>query len=608
MRPFGESSVYGRVLHDERICLNTLVTLLVIFPKNMLSGWLKIHYICLELRVSCLEIVMNRKSSAFAILFATSLATSAYAQNVLTNGDMSYGDGGWYLWNNPDGPAVVETKIGEMGLGVNGSEGAKVTVKELPKIWWGLQLQPPKFLADSAYYTLRFTAKGNMPINAIVQGGPPDYRQKESGSFQLTDKWQTFSMKFLADQKGYGLNNVTFHVGLQKGWLQIDDVEIEKADALDTAWYAGAEARIDSLRKADFTVRATPGSDVSVKLVRHDFPFGTALAFYNDDADSVEQWYKAEAKKLFWHAVSENQFKWPEYEPEKGKILKEQMYRYVDFTKENGWTLRGHALMWSHQGYGFDKHYSNPSSKKQCKAFANFLKARIDRDLKEYKGKIVEYDVWNEPLHESYTFNTCGWGLLDSAFIWAHRADPKAVLYINDYNVVAAGETDRYVSLVKGMLDRKVPVHGIGVQCHFNLRPVVPALIRERLDKLASLGLPIKVTEFDVGDWQVGMNDTEEVQADKFETFIRSAFSHPAINGIVLWGFWDNRHWVKNGGIVASDGREKPAAKRVYDLWHKVWNTEAVAKAGADGVAAFRGFKGRYQVTADGRTFEIDVK
>jgi len=552
---------------------------------------------------------MNFSKVKLACAVSILVASPLLAQNVLQNGDMSYGDGGWYLWNNPDGPAKVDLQLGKPGLGVDGSEGVKVVVKDLPKIWWGLQLQPPKWLADSAYYTLTFKAKGNMPINAVVQGGPPDYRQKESGSFQLTDKWQTYSMTFLADQKGYGLNNVTFHVGLQKGWMQMDDVEIAKSESMDTAWYAGADARIDSLRKADFTVKAKPGSKVSVKLVRHAFPFGTALNITTDSKrDSIENWYKEKAKKLFWFAVSENQFKWPEYEPKKGKILKDEMYRYVDFTKENGWKLRGHALMWGHQGYGFDKHYSNPKKPKQCKDFAKYLKARIERDLKEYKGKISEYDVWNEPLHESYTFNTCGWDMLDSAFVWAHRADPDAKLYINEYNVVAAGETDRYVSLVKGMLDRKVPVHGIGVQCHFNLRPVVPGLIKERLDKLASLGLPIKVTEFDVGDWQVGMNDPEEVQADKFETFIRSAFSHPSINGIVLWGFWDNRHWVKNGGIVAADGREKPAAKRVYDLWHKVWTTEATATAGADGVAKFRGFKGKYKVTADGKTFDLEVK
>jgi endo-1,4-beta-xylanase len=182
------------------------------------------------------------------------------------------------------------------------------------------------------------------------------------------------------------------------------------------------------------------------------------------------------------------------------------------------------------------------------------------------------------------------------------------VLYINDYNVVAAGETDRYYGLIKGMLDRKVPVMGIGVQCHFGLRPVIPGLIKTRLDKLASLGLPIKVTEFDVGDWQVGMNDTEEVQAEKLETFLRTAFSHPAVNGIVFWGFWDNRHWVKNGGMIASDGREKPAAKRVYDLWHKVWTTDLYATADENGEAKFRGFKGYYQVNAGDKKFQITVK
>ena len=546
----------------------------------------------------------SKKTFAIAATVALSLTIPSFAAGV-SNGDMEYGDGGWYVWNNPNGPAVAESQIAVPGLGVDGSQGAKVVVKELPNPWWGLQLQPPKFLADSGFYKLTFKAKGNMPINSVVQGGPPDYRQKESASFDLTDKWTTYEMIFLADQKAYGLNNITFQIGLKTGWIQLDDVDVEKMDEMsDPSWFNAADARIDSLRKADFTVKASPGEKVHVKLLRHSFPFGTALALY-DTKDSVEKWYRNAAKKYFWHGVSENQFKWPEYEPKKGKLKRDEMKEYTDFTSQNNWKLRGHALMWSHQGYGFDKHYSN---KGNCKEIADNLKARIERDLKEYKGKITEYDVWNEPIHESWTFNKCGWGILDSAFIWAHRADPSAVLYINDYNVVAAGETDRYYGLIKGMLARKVPVMGIGVQCHFGLRPIVPGLIKERIDKLASLGLPVKVTEFDVGDWQAGMNDTEEVQAQKFETFIRTAFSHPAVNGIVLWGFWDNRHWVKNGGMIASDGREKPAAKRVYDLWHKVWTTDLYATADENGEAKFRGFKGYYQVNAGDKKYQITVK
>lgn len=532
----------------------------------------------------------------------------AFSQNIMNNGNLEYGDGGWYVWNNEKDPSVIEQKLGTPGIGVDKSQGSMVSIKKKPKTWWSLQLQPPKFLADSTFYTLKFKAKianGSGPIVAIVQGGPPDYRQKESASYELTKEWKEYSMTFLADQKGYGLNNVTFQLGHAKGDIYVDDVEVVPVEGVnDMTWYNAADARIDSLRKKDFSIKATPNADVKVELVRHDYPFGTALALY-DSKDSVEKWYRKTANKYFWYGVPENQFKWPEYEPKKGKLKKREFKEYLDYVKDNGWGFRAHTLVWGHQGYGFDKHFSNQGS---CKEIGQKIKARIDRDLKEYKGQIVEYDVWNEVFHEAFIFDKCGWGLLDSAHIWAHKADPTAKLFINEYNVISAGETDRLYEIVKGMLARKVPVHGIGVQCHFNARPVVPGLVKERLDKLASLGLPIKVTELDFGTWENGMDFSEEEQAKRYELFIRSAFSHPAVEGILLWGFWDGRHWIKNGGIIAMDGREKPAAKTIYKLWHETWTTKGTFKADANGDVKFRGFPGKYKVTINGKTSEMVLK
>ncbi|MBO5950584.1 MAG: endo-1,4-beta-xylanase [Fibrobacteraceae bacterium] len=532
----------------------------------------------------------------------------AFSQNIMNNGNLEYGDGGWYVWNNEKDPSVIEQKLGTPGIGVDKSQGSMVSIKKKPKTWWSLQLQPPKFLADSTFYTLKFKAKianGSGPIVAIVQGGPPDYRQKESASYELTKEWKEYSMTFLADQKGYGLNNVAFQLGHAKGDIYVDDVEVVPVEGVnDMTWYNAADARIDSLRKKDFSIKATPNADVKVELVRHDYPFGTALALY-DSKDSVEKWYRQTANKYFWYGVPENQFKWPEYEPKKGKLKKREFKEYLDYVKDNGWGFRAHTLVWGHQGYGFDKHFSNQGS---CKEIGQKIKARIDRDLKEYKGQIVEYDVWNEVFHEAFIFDKCGWGLLDSAHIWAHKADPTAKLFINEYNVISAGETDRLYEIVKGMLARKVPVHGIGVQCHFNARPVVPGLVKERLDKLASLGLPIKVTELDFGTWENGMDFSEEEQAKRYELFIRSAFSHPAVEGILLWGFWDGRHWIKNGGIIAMDGREKPAAKTIYKLWHETWTTKGTFKADANGDVKFRGFPGKYKVTINGKTSEMVLK
>ncbi len=551
------------------------------------------------------------------VALSVALVASAGAKNLISNGDMEFGDGGWYLWNNPSGPADVTSRIGEPKIGFDGSNGAVVTIRKAPKEWWGLQLQPPKFLADTGYYELSFKArsdKGGVVV-AIIQGGMPDYRQKASTSFTLAPEWKTYRMKFLADEKGYGLNNVTFQLGFAKGSVFFDDVEVTpSAEGFDEKWYAGAEARIDSVRKRElFATGFKPGDTVRATLERHDFPFGTAIAFFGNPKDSVEQWYRKTANRYFWAGVPENIFKWPEYEPKKGKIRKEEMREYLDFAKEFGWDFRGHVLVWGIQKYNYDKHWSIQGS---CKDIAKNIKMRIDRDLKEYKGKISEYDVWNEPIHETFLFDKCGWGLLDSAFVWAHRADPSATLYINDFNVVALGETERYYELIKGLLDRKVPVSGIGVQCHFGGAEVIPALIHERLDRLAEFGLPIKVTEFDMGEYVEEADGarglpsrmSEEERAKRYEMFIRSAFSHPAVKGIMLWGFWDARHWLPTGGIIAADGTEKPTAKRIYDLWHKVWTTDVQVVADKNGTIRFRGFPGTYRLKSNGAEKRVEIR
>ena len=528
------------------------------------------------------------------------LFSFTFAENILSNGDMEYGDGGWYIWNNPNGPAEYSGSAAIEKVGFNKSRGVKITVKKKPADWWGLQIQAPKFLADTCFYELKFKAKGDGSINAAVQGGAPDYRQKMMSSFVLTKEWKTYSMKFYADEKGYGLNNVVFQVGFFTGNVYLDDVEITPIENVyDYSWYASAEARIDSIRKKEFTLSGfKSGEVVEVELLRHEFPFGTALALYDSD-DSVETWYRKMANKYFWYGVPENQFKWPEYEPEKGKLQKKQLNEYFEFAEKNGWNLRAHTLVWGIQKYNYDKHFGNLGT---CAEISENIKKRIERDLKEYKGKFQEYDVWNEPLHETFLFDKCGIQLLDSAFVWAHRTDPEAVLYINDYNVVSSGETERYYALIESLLKRKIPVHGIGVQCHFNGMAVEPALIKERLDRLSELKLPIKVTEFDLG-----ANFTEEEQAIATEKFIRTVFSHKNVSGIVFWGFYDGRHWLPGSGILDIKGREKQAAKVVYDLWHKTWTTKEKLKATPSGKIHFKGFPGKYLLkTASGiKTVEL---
>lgn len=50
--------------------------------------------------------------------------------------------------------------------------------------------------------------------------------------------------------------------------------------------------------------------NLSLNLVRHDFPFGTALEWYGVPEDRRE-WYLGQVKRLFNALVPEWSFKWP---------------------------------------------------------------------------------------------------------------------------------------------------------------------------------------------------------------------------------------------------------------------------------------------------------
>ena len=59
---------------------------------------------------------------------------------------------------------------------------------------------------------------------------------------------------------------------------------------------------------------------------------------------------------------------------------------------------------------------------------------------------------------------------------------------------------------------------------------------QRRLDTLAEAGVPVWVTELDVN-----MDDYSDC-AQAYEDLLRTMFSHPVVEGIIMWGFWDEDH------------------------------------------------------------------
>ena len=86
----------------------------------------------------------------------------------------------------------------------------------------------------------------------------------------------------------------------------------------------------------------------------------------------------------------------------------------------------------------------------------DILKSHITNVLTHFKGNVAEWDVVNECLSDDQTtvrsnpegydlrenvwMRAIGEDYIDSAFVYAHRADPNALLYLNDYDVELQGK------------------------------------------------------------------------------------------------------------------------------------------------------------------------
>jgi GH35 family endo-1,4-beta-xylanase len=337
-------------------------------------------------------------------------------------------------------------------------------------------------------------------------------------------------------------------------------------------------------------------------MKRHAFGFGTAVAGdviqrQNDDG----QRYRDALKTLFNKVVTENALKWPAFE----SYGRPQADFMLPWFAANGIAMvRGHNLIWPGAG---NLPRDVQSTLRSNPVDVAALRARTDSHIAQLmaytRGKVTEWDVLNEPYTNKDLQAALGEGEMAAWFQKARAADPAAKLYINDYSNVESGGYDLphingYYAIIQKILAAGGPIDGIGLQAHFNTNLTPPDRVLEVLDQFAAFGKDLQITEFDID-----LSD-EQIQADYTRDFLTVCFSHPAMNGFLIWGFWEGAHWLPRGAMIRRDWSTKPN----YDVWNDLlfrqWWTDVRGVTGADGVFRARGFLGDYEVdvTVDGKT------
>ncbi|XP_070202671.1 anti-sigma-I factor RsgI6-like isoform X2 [Littorina saxatilis] len=250
--------------------------------------------------------------------------------------------------------------------------------------------------------------------------------------------------------------------------------------------------------------------------------------------------------------------------------------------RSHGIKVRGHNLIWSVEKYvqGWVKQLTGDTLR-------HAVQHHIQDTMNVTRGLLEHWDVNNENIHGHWyeqQLHDPDYNL--EVFRIAHNADPTMKLFLNDYG--------KYLAQAKQVKAANLGLFGIGVQCHFRHEADPdPDAIKQRLDTLAQAGLPIWVTELDVS-----VHD-QDTRADFLERALRAVYGHPAVEGILLWGFWDVRHWRgPNSALVKGDNLDLlPAGRRFLDLVENQWMTdETHVLSQSRDTYTVRGFHGDYEL------------
>ena len=218
----------------------------------------------------------------------------------------------------------------------------------------------------------------------------------------------------------------------------------------------------------------------------------------------------------------------------------------------------GHTLLWHNQipDWFFEDpaDSTKPASREQL---IERLETHIKTVVGRYKGKVYSWDVVNEVLNDSGNIrgedDGSKWGsiigdldgdgfnsdYIELTFKFARETDSEARLIINDYGLESPGlkRTGMY-NLVKRMLEKGVPVDGVGLQMHISIYGPTVSEIEETIELFASLkeynpDFTVEVTEMDMSvyRWMEAQKeitqDLLDIQAERYGEILKSSGDRP---------------------------------------------------------------------------------
>jgi endo-1,4-beta-xylanase len=257
----------------------------------------------------------------------------------------------------------------------------------------------------------------------------------------------------------------------------------------------------------------------------------------------------------YWNQITpENETKWGSVERTRDQMSWGGADGVSNYAKQAGIPWKFHTLAWGSQ---FPSWITGLSQADQLAEITEWFDAA---KLKYPDVQMI--DVVNEaaPGHAPAPYaaalggnGTTGYDWIFKAFQMARERWPKAILIYNDYNNLEVASTLNWtISMAEAAKKANIPLDAIGCQAH-GLGNMNATTLKANLDKMATTGLPIFISEYDIA------NTNDEQQANRIKEQVPVMWTHPAVVGITYWGYLSGATWINGTGLLTSAGAERPS-------------------------------------------------
>jgi GH35 family endo-1,4-beta-xylanase len=509
--------------------------------------------------------------------------------------------------------------------------GWRVTVSEAPPNPWdaqtGAALKGEIKKGDCVLLAFRARALPGPDGVPAAQGTanieckePPLYPKAGMSDFQTGSDWKWIYVPFVSGMDvPSGKGGVAIHLGGQRQVIEIAGLTVRDygpdfdpgklprneftygGREPEAPWRAEALARIEKLRKATLTVKVTdaagaPVKDVPVQavLTRSRFGFGSAIAagqFMEQTGDGEK--YRRIVDECFSKVVLENDLKMGGWEQsqkrEAGNYFNaENTDKVLAWCRERGIAVRGHYLMWAPWEPWSEKLKQEPDK----------IRARILSHLAEkvpvVGNRVCEWDAINHLSGWAENVNAATGNGIYADVMRTARGLTRLPLWVNEDQVFRPGrQQEDYFALIKELIGAGAGPDGIGNMAHFHFSYLPPVAEMLRIsDRFAALVPRLQITEYDLVSGGDGA-----LEADHLRDMLLMAYSHPAYEGFLSWGFWEGNHWKPEAAWWRKDWSGKPSAKVWREWVCGKWRTRETGRTDAAGAWTVRGHHGRYEIT-----------